>query len=227
MRIVSLLPSATEIVFALGLGDELVGRTHECDYPLEALDVPVMTADKGAIAGASSREINDRVAASIHGGSSIYQLDLDALGRRTRRPDHHPGAVQRLRRQLSRGRRCGPPARWRQHGDQPRADVDRGHPEHDLDRRRHGRGRGRGSRTDRDCCASGWHGSRTASSSGGSTASRRAASCASSGSTHPSRPAIGCPSRFAAPAAGTCSAASGSRRARRRGTTCAMSIPSS
>ncbi len=80
MRIVSLLPSATEIVFALGLGDELVGRTHECDYPVEALDVPVMTADKGAVAGASSREINDRVAASIHGGSSIYELDLDALG---------------------------------------------------------------------------------------------------------------------------------------------------
>ncbi|HYI22440.1 MAG TPA: cobalamin-binding protein [Candidatus Limnocylindrales bacterium] len=80
MRIVSLLPSATEIVFALGLGDELVGRTHECDYPVEAFDVPVMTADKGAVAGASSREINERVAASIHGGSSIYQLDLDALG---------------------------------------------------------------------------------------------------------------------------------------------------
>lgn len=43
MRIVSLTPSATEIVFALGLGDELVGRTHECDYPSEALDVPVVT----------------------------------------------------------------------------------------------------------------------------------------------------------------------------------------
>ena len=38
MRIVSLLPSATEIVFALGLGEELVGRTHECDYPTEALE---------------------------------------------------------------------------------------------------------------------------------------------------------------------------------------------
>lgn len=43
VRIVSLLPSATEIVFALGLGEELVGRTHECDYPAEAADVPVMT----------------------------------------------------------------------------------------------------------------------------------------------------------------------------------------
>jgi iron complex transport system substrate-binding protein len=79
MRIVSLLPSATEIVFALGLGDELVGRTHECDYPAEAASVPVVTADVGGTAAASSREINDRVADSIHGGSSIYSLDLDAL----------------------------------------------------------------------------------------------------------------------------------------------------
>jgi iron complex transport system substrate-binding protein len=79
MRIVSLLPSATEIVYALGLGDELVGRTHECDYPPEVADVPVMTSDLGAAPGASSREINDRVAASIHGGSSIYALDLAAL----------------------------------------------------------------------------------------------------------------------------------------------------
>ena len=80
MRIVSLLPSATEIVFALGLGDELVGRTHECDYPAEAASVPVVTSDAGNVASQTSREINSRVAASIHGGSSIYRLDLDALG---------------------------------------------------------------------------------------------------------------------------------------------------
>ena len=43
MRIVSLLPAATEIVYALGLGEELVGRSHACDWPPEALDVPVMT----------------------------------------------------------------------------------------------------------------------------------------------------------------------------------------
>ena len=81
MRIVSLLPSATEIVFALGLGDELVGRTHECDYPPEVAEIPIITADTGANARATSREINDRVAATIHGGSSIYRLDRDALAR--------------------------------------------------------------------------------------------------------------------------------------------------
>ncbi len=79
MRIVSLLPSATEIVYALGLGDELVGRTHECDYPPEARSVPIVTSDAGGTATATSREINTRVAASVHGGSSIYRLDLDAL----------------------------------------------------------------------------------------------------------------------------------------------------
>jgi len=45
MRIVSLVPSATEIVFALGLGDQLVGRTHACDFPEEVADVPVVTVD--------------------------------------------------------------------------------------------------------------------------------------------------------------------------------------
>jgi iron complex transport system substrate-binding protein len=79
VRIVSLLPSATEICFALGLGDELVGRTHECDYPPEALEVPVLTADVGAVAEATSRQINDRVSASVHGGESIYRLDVAAL----------------------------------------------------------------------------------------------------------------------------------------------------
>ena len=83
VRIVSLLPSATEICFALGLGDELVGLTHECDYPPEAADIPVMTADVGSIAGATGREINDRVTASVHGGDSIYRLSTDAYGFQT------------------------------------------------------------------------------------------------------------------------------------------------
>jgi iron complex transport system substrate-binding protein len=45
MRIVSLVPSATEIVYALGLGDQLVGRTHACDFPDEVVEVPVVTVD--------------------------------------------------------------------------------------------------------------------------------------------------------------------------------------
>ena len=61
MRIVSLLPSATEIVFALGLGDELVGRTHECDYPSEAESVPVMTRSVGGGPDDDSRQIHERV----------------------------------------------------------------------------------------------------------------------------------------------------------------------
>jgi iron complex transport system substrate-binding protein len=85
VRIVSLLPSATEIVFALGLGDELVGRTHECDYPAAAASVPVMTADATPEPGASSRRIHDRVRAQLHGGSAIYRLDEAALA--AARPD--------------------------------------------------------------------------------------------------------------------------------------------
>jgi iron complex transport system substrate-binding protein len=79
VRIVSLLPSATEIVFELGLGDELVGRTHECDYPPEAAEIPVMTADVSDLVGASNREIHERVTASLAGGQPIYRLDVDRL----------------------------------------------------------------------------------------------------------------------------------------------------
>ncbi len=79
MRIVSLLPSATEIVFALGLGDELVGRTHECDHPPEVADVPVVTASVGGHPDEASREIHRRVTDSLHRGSSIYRLDEAAL----------------------------------------------------------------------------------------------------------------------------------------------------
>jgi iron complex transport system substrate-binding protein len=85
VRIVSLLPSATEIVYALGLGGELVGRTHECDHPPEAADVPVMTSDVGGSPYDTSRHIHDRVVRSLHRGRSIYRLDTDALAEA--RPD--------------------------------------------------------------------------------------------------------------------------------------------
>lgn len=79
MRIVSLLPSATEIVFALGLGDELVGVTHECDWPPEAAALPAVTRSTHDLGDVASREIDRLVGEAIHGGSSLYELDDDAL----------------------------------------------------------------------------------------------------------------------------------------------------
>src|SRR6476620_5220960 len=75
MRIASLLPSATEIVCAIGLGDELVGVTHECDYPPQVVGKPVLTRSVHDLSAASSRDIHRLVTASVHGGSSLYQLD--------------------------------------------------------------------------------------------------------------------------------------------------------
>jgi iron complex transport system substrate-binding protein len=77
-RIVSLLPSATEIVCALGLESDLVGVTHECDYPPSVRRKPAVTAS--VIAGAhSSGEIDRHIRRLVHEGSSIYALDADGL----------------------------------------------------------------------------------------------------------------------------------------------------
>jgi iron complex transport system substrate-binding protein len=79
-RIVSLLPSATEIVCALGLRESLVGRSHECDYPPGVESLPVCTAPRFEVAG-SSREIDDRVRRLAHEALSIYEVDEAMLAR--------------------------------------------------------------------------------------------------------------------------------------------------
>ncbi|BDH12251.1 cobalamin-binding protein [Streptomyces hygroscopicus] len=80
MRIVSLLPAATDIVAELGLTAGLVGRTHECDWPPEAVaGVPVVTAAEFSADTLSSREISDAVGGATHAGSSLYTLDTQAL----------------------------------------------------------------------------------------------------------------------------------------------------
>jgi iron complex transport system substrate-binding protein len=74
VRIVSLLPSATEILFGIGAGDEVVGVTHECDYPPEALALPKLTS--ASTPGETvPAEIDRHVRAAVHSGSSLYQLD--------------------------------------------------------------------------------------------------------------------------------------------------------
>ncbi len=81
MKICSLLPSATEIVFSLGLGDRLVAVTHECDYPPEVESLPRVTASSILHDGSSGREIHKHIADAVHSGSSIYSLDQDMLKR--------------------------------------------------------------------------------------------------------------------------------------------------
>lgn len=78
MRIVSLLPSATEILFEIGAGDRVVGVTHECDHPPRARDRAVVTRDL-LPAGLTSAQIDAAVSAGIRDQHTIYALDDDAL----------------------------------------------------------------------------------------------------------------------------------------------------
>lgn len=78
MRIVSLLPSATEIVFALGEGSSLVGVTHECDYPRETCQIPRVTRSN-IPSGISSQEIDLAVSNALTAEGTLYELDLPLL----------------------------------------------------------------------------------------------------------------------------------------------------
>jgi iron complex transport system substrate-binding protein len=83
-RIVSLIASATEIVCALGLEDQLVGRSHECDFPPSVSRLPVCTAPKFDVHG-NSREIDNRVKSVLKDATSVYRVDEGLL--RQLRPD--------------------------------------------------------------------------------------------------------------------------------------------
>ncbi len=85
MRVISVLPSATEIVDALGHGAELVGRSSECDFPPEVRNLPVVMRPRTRDADHRSREIDERVRSARARNESLYELDLDLL--RELRPD--------------------------------------------------------------------------------------------------------------------------------------------
>src|SRR5215216_7922746 len=78
-RIVSFLPSATEIACALGLADSIVGITHECDYPPEIKSKPVVVRNVLPIQRMSQSEIDRAVAERMREGKSLYEIDESLL----------------------------------------------------------------------------------------------------------------------------------------------------
>ena len=78
--VVSLIPSATEIVWALGAADQLVGRSHECDHPASVQSLPVCTAPNLNPAG-DSAEIDAEVKSLLHRALSVYRLETEELKR--------------------------------------------------------------------------------------------------------------------------------------------------
>ena len=75
MRIVSFLPSASEMVCALGLSNELVGVTHECDYPSEVRAKPAVVSSVLPLDSMTQSEIDSAVAERLRNGQSLYQVD--------------------------------------------------------------------------------------------------------------------------------------------------------
>jgi iron complex transport system substrate-binding protein len=85
MRIASLLSSATEIVYELGLGDRLVAISHECDWPPEAMGLPRLSRSRFDPEGMDSGEIDAAVRRSMEEFGSVYEVDAEGLARA--RPD--------------------------------------------------------------------------------------------------------------------------------------------
>ncbi len=85
MRICSLLPSATEIVYALGLGDQLVGVSHACDYPSDARSKPVVSRSVRSVSHLGSREIDAIIRQARANNNPVHWIDADRL--RELRPD--------------------------------------------------------------------------------------------------------------------------------------------
>jgi iron complex transport system substrate-binding protein len=79
LRIVSFLPAATEMVCALGLDDQLVGISHECDYPPEVRSKPVVVSNALQLEKMSLHEIDVAVSARLRAGGSLYQVDEQLL----------------------------------------------------------------------------------------------------------------------------------------------------
>jgi iron complex transport system substrate-binding protein len=80
LRVVSLLPSATEIVCALGASDELVGVSHECDHPAEVIGLPTLTRSRLPTEGPSG-ELDRSVRELLRAALAIYDLDVDLLAK--------------------------------------------------------------------------------------------------------------------------------------------------
>jgi iron complex transport system substrate-binding protein len=85
LRIISFLPAATEMVYALGLGENLVGVSHECDFPAAAKTKPVVVKPAMPLEKMTLREIDVAVAERIGSGQSLYQVDENLL--RELKPD--------------------------------------------------------------------------------------------------------------------------------------------
>jgi len=79
MRVVSLVPSATEIIAALGLAGNLVGRSHECNYPSEVEAVPVVSASRIDTEQLGSADIESAVREALSDGRPLYEVDAELL----------------------------------------------------------------------------------------------------------------------------------------------------